>query len=222
MSQKSDSVKQAAQIASNPRTISLWTRNYINLPSKVAKQLNIGNQLTHSREAFMNTCTKALKLVGFNKKMNVDEASNWTWDNRQKIWAVVSFLPNFVLFMLGLLREPTVGLGAKTGMMLAMLYVTTPLDAIPDAIPLVGLLDDSMVAIFAVRSVLASLGSVENQHQIIRKHWHGRDEDLGKIEWAAAAANDLIITSPFKIIMEPIKAAINRNATLSQQKDEPI
>jgi uncharacterized membrane protein YkvA (DUF1232 family) len=40
------------------------------------------------------------------------------------------------------LRDPGVGKGRKVLLLLAVLYVVSPIDAIPDVIPVIGWLDD--------------------------------------------------------------------------------
>lgn len=44
-----------------------------------------------------------------------------------------------------LIRDPKVNLGVKATAVLAILYFVSPLDAIPDMVPLTGLLDDAAV-----------------------------------------------------------------------------
>ena len=53
----------------------------------------------------------------------------------------------------------------KTVVIIALLYIISPIDLIPDAIPLVGMLDDVLVAGYALRQAAAEL---ERYRQTVR------------------------------------------------------
>ena len=53
----------------------------------------------------------------------------------------------------------------KTVLIIALLYVISPIDLIPDAIPLLGLVDDVLVAGYALRQASAEL---ERYRQTVR------------------------------------------------------
>jgi uncharacterized membrane protein YkvA (DUF1232 family) len=58
-----------------------------------------------------------------------------------------------------MLRDPQfqVAKDTKTVLIIALLYIISPIDVIPDAIPLLGLLDDVLVAGYALRQAAAEL-----------------------------------------------------------------
>jgi uncharacterized membrane protein YkvA (DUF1232 family) len=58
-----------------------------------------------------------------------------------------------------MLRDPNFQLakGTKTVLIIAFLYIISPIDLIPDAIPLLGLVDDVLVAGYALRQAAAEL-----------------------------------------------------------------
>ena len=66
-----------------------------------------------------------------------------------------------------MLRDPhfQISKETKTILIIALLYVISPIDLIPDAIPLLGLVDDVLVAGFALRQASAEL---ERYRQTIR------------------------------------------------------
>ena len=55
------------------------------------------------------------------------------------------------------LRAPDVGKGRKLLMLLAVLYVVSPIDAIPDVIPVIGWLDDIGFLGFAASMLLSDV-----------------------------------------------------------------
>ena len=58
-----------------------------------------------------------------------------------------------------MLRDPNFQMATetKTLLIIALLYVISPIDLIPDAIPLLGLVDDVLVAGYALRQASAEL-----------------------------------------------------------------
>jgi uncharacterized membrane protein YkvA (DUF1232 family) len=66
-----------------------------------------------------------------------------------------------------MLRDPhfQISKETKTILIIALLYVISPIDLIPDAIPLLGLVDDVLVAGFALRQASAEL---ERYRQTVR------------------------------------------------------
>ena len=58
-----------------------------------------------------------------------------------------------------MLRDPQFQMAkeTKTVLIIAFLYIISPIDVIPDAIPLLGLLDDVLVAGYALRQAAAEL-----------------------------------------------------------------
>jgi uncharacterized membrane protein YkvA (DUF1232 family) len=53
-----------------------------------------------------------------------------------------------------LMREPRVALAAKAVPVLAMLYVVSPLDFVPDVLPVLGQMDDLGILIVSVKAFL--------------------------------------------------------------------
>jgi uncharacterized membrane protein YkvA (DUF1232 family) len=66
-----------------------------------------------------------------------------------------------------MLRDPNFQMAkeTKTVLIIALLYIVSPLDLIPDALPLLGLVDDVLVAGYALRQAAAEL---ERYRQTVR------------------------------------------------------
>jgi uncharacterized membrane protein YkvA (DUF1232 family) len=66
-----------------------------------------------------------------------------------------------------MLRDPhfQISKQTKTVLIIALLYVISPIDLLPDAIPLLGLVDDVLVAGYALRQASAEL---ERYRQTVR------------------------------------------------------
>ena len=90
-------------------------------------------------------------------------------------------LPNLIRLFGGLLREPRVPLPAKIVLGVASLWFASPIDLIPDFVPIVGQLDDAVVAALALRFLLRT-----TDESVIRQHWHGDPATLERILRIAA------------------------------------
>jgi uncharacterized membrane protein YkvA (DUF1232 family) len=66
-----------------------------------------------------------------------------------------------------MLRDPKfqVATHTKTVLIIALLYIVSPIDLLPDAMPLVGLLDDVLVAGYALKQAAAELARYRQQTQ---------------------------------------------------------
>jgi uncharacterized membrane protein YkvA (DUF1232 family) len=85
-------------------------------------------------------------------------------------------LPNLIRLFGGLLRDGRVPIPAKIVLGVASLWLASPIDLIPEFIPIVGALDDAIVAALALRFVLHSTDAA-----VIREHWHGDPATLARL-----------------------------------------
>jgi uncharacterized membrane protein YkvA (DUF1232 family) len=85
-------------------------------------------------------------------------------------------LPNLIRLFAGLLRDGRVPLRAKIVLALATLWLASPIDLIPDFIPIAGQFDDAIVAALALRFILRTTDSA-----VVRQHWHGDPATLERL-----------------------------------------
>ena len=64
---------------------------------------------------------------------------------------LAAFLPACVTLLRRLRRDPRVPVGARVAIMLAALWVLSPIDLIPEFLPVIGPLDDVLVVVLALR-----------------------------------------------------------------------
>ena len=74
----------------------------------------------------------------------------------EKIWDKVQVLWSFI-------RDPEVAWAKKATAVGSLVYLVSPLDAVPDFIPAAGLLDDVAVILFVVQMLAESLKSYEGE-----------------------------------------------------------
>jgi uncharacterized membrane protein YkvA (DUF1232 family) len=89
---------------------------------------------------------------------------------------LAALVPNLVRLFGGLMRDRRVGLAPKIALGLGSLWLASPIDLIPDFIPLVGSLDDAIVAALVLRFVFATTDPT-----IVREHWQGDPRTLERI-----------------------------------------
>jgi uncharacterized membrane protein YkvA (DUF1232 family) len=85
-------------------------------------------------------------------------------------------LPNLIRLFGGLLRDPRVPLRAKVVLAVATVWLASPIDLIPEFIPIVGSVDDAVVAALALRFVLRTTDGA-----VVREHWRGDPATLERL-----------------------------------------
>jgi uncharacterized membrane protein YkvA (DUF1232 family) len=82
-------------------------------------------------------------------------------------------LPDLLRLLRRLLsdRTLTVGLRIRLGLLLA--YLLSPIDLVPDFVPLIGYADDVIIVALVLRSVIARAGACA-----LERHWPGTPEGL--------------------------------------------
>ena len=94
--------------------------------------------------------------------------------------ALSTFLPDCLVLLRRLLGDERVGRGRKLVLVGLVGYLLMPIDLVPDFIPIVGVLDDAIVAAMALRLALRSGGP-----ELLREHWPGPEESLVMVMRAA-------------------------------------
>lgn len=90
--------------------------------------------------------------------------------------AAAKVLPDLVRLLKGLARDPRVPRGSKWLLGFAALWVVSPIDLIPEFIPVVGPLDDIVVVALVLRHVLKKAG-----REVASEHWTGDPVILERI-----------------------------------------
>jgi uncharacterized membrane protein YkvA (DUF1232 family) len=74
------------------------------------------------------------------------------------------------------MRDPRVGWPAKIALGLATLWIASPIDLIPEFIPVAGPLDDAIVALIVLHFVLRTTDVA-----VLRAHWHGDPRSFDRL-----------------------------------------
>jgi uncharacterized membrane protein YkvA (DUF1232 family) len=91
----------------------------------------------------------------------------------QSIIRTIKQLPNYGKLVLGLLTDPRVSTLDKALLGAAVAYVVSPINLIPEFIPVLGELDDLFVLVLAIQHLVAG-----TDPEVLLDHWHGDPEEL--------------------------------------------
>ncbi len=89
---------------------------------------------------------------------------------------IATLLPNLLALFRGLIRDPRVSRGSKMLLVFGAAWVASPIDLIPEFIPVLGPLDDAVVAALILRHLLRTAG-----RDVIAEHWRGDPGTLDRL-----------------------------------------
>src|SRR5689334_13242602 len=94
--------------------------------------------------------------------------------------ALLRALPDLARMLTRLVADPVLPRSAKVALAAALVYLASPFDLIPDFIPVVGYLDDLLVAALVVDGILNWV-----DRALILKYWPGTPDSLERLARAA-------------------------------------
>lgn len=104
---------------------------------------------------------------------------------REEARALAGFVPDGVVLVRRLLGDPRVSRRSKLLLGALLAYLASPIDLVPDFIPVAGQLDDVLLAVLVLRHVLRGAGP-----ELLTEHWPGPDVSrahLQRLVFGAAA-----------------------------------
>ena len=90
--------------------------------------------------------------------------------------ALATFIPDCVVLVTRLARDPRVPRRRKLLLLALVAYLASPIDLIPDFIPVAGQLDDAIIVALVLRHVLRSGGE-----PLLRELWPGPEQSLSLV-----------------------------------------
>ncbi|HJR92836.1 MAG TPA: DUF1232 domain-containing protein [Acidimicrobiia bacterium] len=100
---------------------------------------------------------------------------------------LVQFLPNLVKLLSRLVMDPRVPRRSKVLLVALVAYLASPIDFVPDAIPVVGMVDDVLLAAYAVNHLIARAGE-----DVVLEHWDGPQDLLEMVRSVLDASSSLV------------------------------
>lgn len=96
-------------------------------------------------------------------------------------------LPNLVKLVGRLLRDPRVPRRVKITLGVAAVYAASPIDLVPDFIPVVGWADDVLILMFAIDTLINRAGP-----ELVTEHWDGPGDILMVVKEVVGVSRSLV------------------------------
>lgn len=108
---------------------------------------------------------------------------------RQLAKDAVLMLPNLIKLLGRLLKDPRVPRRSKIVVGAVLAYVVSPVDLLPDIIPIAGVLDDFFLVVFALNHLIERAGE-----EVVLEHWDGPQDILSMVRSLLRTITDLVPT----------------------------
>lgn len=99
---------------------------------------------------------------------------------KRTVLGAIRQLPAYVRLLFGLMRDSRVSRVDRFFVLAAAAYIISPLDLIPDLIPLLGQADDVFLLVLALQRLLDNTG-----RRVLLDHWNGDPADLSGVNLEA-------------------------------------
>ena len=106
---------------------------------------------------------------------------------RELVWEATLLLPNLVKLLGRMIRDPRVPRRRKLVAGVVLGYLVSPIDLIPDIVPVLGQADDVLLVAFAIRHLMEGAGN-----DIVMEHWDGDPDLLEIIDTLLQWGSDLL------------------------------
>ncbi len=99
----------------------------------------------------------------------------------------VYLLPNLIKLLGRLVKDPRVPRRSKVVIGAALAYLVSPIDLIPEFIPVVGFADDVLLVSYAINHLITVAGE-----DVVLEHWDGPRDMLELVRSVLEVASDLV------------------------------
>lgn len=86
-------------------------------------------------------------------------------------------MPDLLLLVRDLARDPSIPRRIRARIWILLAWIASPIDAIPDIIPVIGVADDVILTYLVLRSVARAAGN-----EVLEHHWRGSPQALAALE----------------------------------------
>lgn len=93
-------------------------------------------------------------------------------------------LPDLIRLLRRLAADRELPRGVRIRLVLLLAYLLSPMDLVPDFIPVLGIADDAIIVAIALRSVVRRAGPAA-----LERHWPGTPDGLATIRRLAGLSN---------------------------------
>ena len=93
---------------------------------------------------------------------------------------ILRLLPDTLRLLHRMATDPVLPRGVKVRLWLLFAYLASPIDLIPDFVPVIGYVDDAIIIAAVLRSVVRTAGI-----SVLRRNWPGSDDGFRSLLRAA-------------------------------------
>lgn len=99
----------------------------------------------------------------------------------------VFLLPNLIKLLGRLVKDPRVPRRSKVVIGAALAYLVSPVDLIPEFVPVIGFADDVLLVSYAINHLISVAGE-----DVVLEHWDGPRDMLELVRSVLEVASDLV------------------------------
>ncbi len=99
----------------------------------------------------------------------------------------VFLLPNLIKLLGRLVKDPRVPRRSKVVIGAALAYLVSPVDLIPEFVPVIGFADDILLVSYAINHLITVAGE-----DVVLEHWDGPRDMLELVRSVLEVASDLV------------------------------
>ncbi len=156
----------------------------------------MGNSIKKKEKKYQDFYQKLREKIG--KWAKEDKLNKKTGKWTDKFVQYLLILPDIVHLMIKLLVDKEVSPLTKSYILMAFVYLISPIDIIPDFIPVAGFVDDLLVSIIILNKII---NTVDTQILYkIKTYWAGEDDIFVKVKEITSLINDLSSQIPKSIL----------------------
>lgn len=96
--------------------------------------------------------------------------------DKTRLREALRLIPDVVRLLRRLAADRTLPRGVRIRLWLLLIYLVSPIDLIPDFIPVLGYADDAIIVALAIRSISRRAGP-----EALQRHWPGTPEGLATV-----------------------------------------
>lgn len=118
------------------------------------------------------------------------------------LMSMIMLIPNFLKLLGRLFKDSRVPMAEKAMLVGAIAYVISPLDLIPDVIPVIGQVDDLYLIALVVLRLLA-----RTDDAVLQEHWDGRGDLVSIVNKIVRAAQYVLPKRMQRILLGRVDIA---------------
>jgi len=107
-------------------------------------------------------------------------------------------LPDMIHLNIKLLTDKEINMNIKSNILVGMIYLISPIDIVPDFIPVAGLVDDLLVISVILHRIINTADTILMEK--IKKYWAGEDDIFVKVKEIVALLNNFASQIPKSLL----------------------